>query len=62
MLRPEDAARRLVVTAYQEGKQDATHPMLSETLPLGVTPLVQARLLARHLRTETQSYAPFPMK
>ena len=59
----EDAPRRLVVTAYQERKQDAiAHPMLSETLPLGVTPLVQARLLARHLRNETQSYAPFPMK
>jgi CRISPR-associated protein Cas1 len=53
-------ARKAVVVAYQERKQDAlTHPLLAETVPLGVVPLVQARLLARHIRGEAEGYAPF---
>lgn len=56
-------ARKVVVTAFQERKQDAlNHPLLAESVPLGVLPLVQARLLARHLRDEAEHYPPFPMK
>lgn len=56
-------ARKAVVVAYQERKQDAlTHPLLAESVPLGVVPLVQARLLARHIRGEAQLYVPFPMR
>ncbi len=56
-------ARKAVVVAYQERKQDAlTHPLLAESIPLGVVPLVQARLLARHLRGDTDLYPPFPIK
>ena len=56
----EGDARKAVVVAYQERKQDAlTHPLLAEALPLGVVPLVQARLLARHIRGETEGYIPF---
>lgn len=58
-----DDARRTVVVAFQERKQDAlTHPLLAETVPLGLVPLVQARLLARHVRREAEHYAPFPMR
>ena len=59
----EGDARKSVVIAFQERKQDAwAHPMLAESVPLGVVPLVQARLLARHLRGEADHYAPFPVR
>lgn len=56
-------ARKAVVVAYQERKQEAlTHALLAESVPLGVVPLVQARLLARHLRGEAEGYVPFQMR
>jgi len=56
-------ARKSVVVAYQERKQEAlTHPLLAEAVPLGVVPLVQARLLARHVRGETAGYLPFAVR
>ena len=59
----EGDARKAVVVAFQERKQDAlTHPLLAESVPLGVVPLVQARLLARHLRGETEAYVPFVVR
>ena len=54
----EGDARKAVV-AYQERKQDAlTHPLLAESIPLGVVPLVQARLLARHVRARPTDMFP----
>lgn len=59
----EGEARKAVVVAYQERKQEAlTHPLLVEALPLGLVPLVQARLLARYLRAEAAGYLPFAMR
>lgn len=59
----EANARKAVVVAYQERKQELlTHPLLTESLPLGVVPLVQARLLARHVRGEAPTYLPFAVK
>ncbi|URI06016.1 type I-C CRISPR-associated endonuclease Cas1c [Aquincola tertiaricarbonis] len=56
-------ARKAVVTAYQERKKDLlTHPLLAESIPVGLVPLVQARLLARHLRGEAAGYVPFQMR
>jgi len=56
----EGDARKAVVVAYQERKQEAlTHPLLSEAIPLGIVPLVQARLLARAVRGDTDGYMPF---
>ena len=56
-------ARKAVVVAYQERKQELlTHPLLAESVPLGVLPLVQARLLARHVRSEAEMYLPFQMR
>jgi CRISPR-associated protein Cas1 len=55
-------ARKVVVVAYQQRKQEMlTHPLLAESVPLGLVPLVQARLLARHLRGEAGEYVPFAM-
>lgn len=46
-------ARKAVIVAYQERKQEEiTHPVLKEPVPLGLVPLVQARLLARAIRAD----------
>jgi CRISP-associated protein Cas1 len=59
----EGNARKAVVVAFQERKQEEiTHPLLVEAVPLGVVPLIQARLLARTIRGETDSYLPFLVK
>ena len=62
-------ARKAVVVAYQEKKQEMlTHPVLQQPIPLGMVPLVQARLLARAVRGEQSgdsllaSYMPFIYK
>ena len=53
-------ARKAVVVAYQERKKDELqHPVLAQSIPLGLAPLVQARLLARALRDDAQPYVPF---
>lgn len=56
-------ARRAVVVAYQERKkEELTHPLLAQPIALGLVPLVQARLLARCIRGETEGYLPFLMR
>lgn len=55
-----DAARKAVIVAYQERKQEeVTHPLLDQKGPLGVMPHLQARLLARILRGDGEGYLPF---
>lgn len=52
--------RKLVLSAYQKRKQEEVlHPLLRDAVPLGLAPHLQARLLARHLRGELESYPPF---
>lgn len=59
----KDAARKTVVVAYQERKQETlTHPILETTLSLGLAPFVQARLLARSVRGDAEMYLPFTPK
>jgi CRISPR-associated protein Cas1 len=59
----EGDARKAVVVAWQERKQEElTHPLLEQAIPLGVVPLVQARLLARSLRGEMPEYLPFVIR
>lgn len=59
----EGDARKTVVVAYQERKQEAlTHQLLAQPVPLGLIPLVQARLMARAIRSETDGYMPFLMR
>ncbi len=55
-----DKARRTVVLAWQERKkEEITHPLLEQKMPLGLVPLVQARLLARAVRGEDERYLPW---
>lgn len=59
----EPEARKAVVVAFQERKKDElNHPLLAQSVPLGVVPLVQARLLARAVRDDGAPYVPFVAK
>ena len=59
----EPDARKAVVVAYQERKKDEiNHPLLAQSVPLGLVPLVQARLMARALREDGAPYVPFVAK
>lgn len=59
----EGEARKAVVTAYQERKQEGlAHPVLESQIALGLAPFVQARLLARAVRGDVETYLPFTPK
>ena len=56
----EDEGRREVIVAYQKRKQEELqHPVLEQKMPIGLIPHTQARLLARVLRGDMESYLPF---
>lgn len=56
----DNDARRAISIAWQEKKQETlTHPLLQTEVPIGLLPQLQARLLARTLRGETEGYLPF---
>jgi CRISPR-associated protein Cas1 len=59
-VRLTDAARKTVLVAWQERKQDELrHPFLGEKAPLGLVANLQAQLLARHLRGDLDGYPGF---
>lgn len=56
-------ARKAVVVAYQERKQEeVTHPLTGMKAPLGLMPLLQARFMARAIRGDMECYVPFLIK
>ena len=58
-----EKSRKTVLVAYQERKQEElTHPLFKQPLALGLLPLIQARLLARTIRSEMEAYLPFPIR
>lgn len=62
-VRLTDDARKLLLVAYQERKQEEImHPYLDEKIPYGLLPHCQSLLLARHLRGDTQFYTPYVIK
>ncbi len=55
-----DDGRKKVLAAIQKRKQDeARHALFKEKVPIGLLPHVQARLLARHLRSDIEEYVPY---
>jgi CRISPR-associated protein Cas1 len=55
-----DAARKTLILAFQERKQELTsHPLLDQKLAIGLLPQIQARLLARVVRGEAEDYLPY---
>ncbi|MCB1920415.1 MAG: type I-C CRISPR-associated endonuclease Cas1 [Candidatus Competibacteraceae bacterium] len=58
-----DASRKTVLTAYQERKrEEVKHVFLEEKAPIGLLPVLQAQLMARHLRGDLDAYPPFLWK
>lgn len=56
-------ARKTVVVAYQERKQEEVlHPLLESKIPIGLLPQLQARFLARTIRGEMEGYIPYLYK
>lgn len=55
-----DEGRRAVIVAYQEKKrEEVSHRVLGQKVPIGLLAHAQARLLARHLRGELPEYPPY---
>lgn len=55
-----DATRKTVLIAYQKRKEEEIyHPFLQEKVTIGLLPHLQARLLARWLRGESDAYPAF---
>ncbi|GAB4030271.1 MAG: type I-C CRISPR-associated endonuclease Cas1c [Elusimicrobiota bacterium] len=58
-----DNARRTVVSAYQQRKQEeTTHQLLEQKMTIGMLPFIQARLLARYIRGDIAEYPPCVLK
>jgi CRISPR-associated protein Cas1 len=55
-----EQGRREAVKAYQDRKkEEITHPLLDTKVPLGLLPILQARLMARAVRGDMETYLPF---
>jgi CRISPR-associated protein Cas1 len=58
-----EKTRRDVVSAWQERKQECvTHPLLRQSVRVGMLAHIQARLLARVIRGEFVNYVPCTLK
>ena len=59
-IRLTDDARKMVLTAWQEKKQEGLqHPYTEEKIHIGLLPHVQAMLLSRYLSKDMEIYTPF---
>lgn len=59
-VRLTESGRKTVIVAYQKRKEvEVRHRALKQPTPLGLAPHVQARLLARYLRGDLETYPPF---
>jgi CRISP-associated protein Cas1 len=59
----DDATRRAVVGAYQLRKrEEVTHPLLEQKVPVGRLPFLQARIAARFIRGDLPAYVPCILK
>lgn len=55
-----DETRKTLLTAWQKRKMETIeHPFLGEKCQWGLLPLVQAQLLARHIRGDLDEYPPY---
>ncbi|TWT47058.1 CRISPR-associated protein Cas4/endonuclease Cas1 fusion [Thalassoglobus neptunius] len=62
-VRMDDSTRKTILVAYQVRKQEPiTHPFLGERTSVGLLIHLQARLMARWLRGDLETYPPFAWK
>ena len=59
VLLSEDGRKKLLVEWQAKKKEIITHPFLKEKVEWGLVPLIQARLLASHIRGDLSTYPPF---
>jgi CRISPR-associated protein Cas1 len=58
-----EKARKVVVSSWQERKQETViHSLLGCSARVGLLPHAQARVLARTIRGEMESYVPCTLK
>jgi CRISPR-associated protein Cas1 len=56
----DEETRKTVIVTHQERKaQTLRHPFLDQEIPWGLAPLLEARLLSRHLRGGLANFPPF---
>jgi len=59
----KEEPRKTFLAAWQDRKQDTLiHPWFEEKVPVGLLPWLQAQILARFLRGDSDSYVPFLWK
>jgi CRISPR-associated protein Cas1 len=59
-VRMSDESRKTVLSTYQKRKQEEIgHPLVDDSVPLGIIPHLQARLLARTIRGDIDKYIPY---
>lgn len=59
----DDETRKKAIVAWQERKaEEIRHPFLDEAMSAGMVMHIQARLLARHLRGDLDTYPPFVLR
>jgi CRISP-associated protein Cas1 len=58
-----EEGRKTVLTAWQAWRsEEREHALLGHNVPHGLLPVIQARLLARHLRGELPTYIPWTLR
>jgi len=56
----KEDSRKTVLSHWQERKKtELNHPIIDDKISYGLLPQIQARLLARHLRGDTETYPAF---
>lgn len=58
----EESRKDLLVTYQERKREDIQHAFLDEKVQIGLLPVIQAQLLARHLRGDLDAYPPFLWK
>jgi CRISPR-associated protein Cas1 len=59
----DDSVRRTVLSAYQQRKrEEVSHPLLEQKVPIGRLVFLQARIFARYLRGDLTAYVPCVLK
>lgn len=57
-----EEGRRRHLALYDEYRQrEVTHPLLDRRVPVALLPMIQATILARYLRGDIASYAPYTL-
>lgn len=55
-----ESGRKIVLSAWQQRKkEEIQHPLLKKSVPLGLVISIQARILAKAIRSELPNYIPF---